>query len=173
MTGYVYAIRAGGLVKIGFSADPATRCNKIKADSPLPVRMMGVVQGGEADEAALHQRFASYRSHGEWFLLKGAVAEWVCTLDDCPKAQALPWEPGRVVPLSQPFGPHPLRHWREMVGVTLDDLATEIGTTRQSLSRIETGRQTPSLELAMRIEAATNGAVTASALGSAMQETAA
>ena len=90
MTGYIYAIRAGDRVKIGYSAEPAVRFNKIKADSPLPVRLMGVTPGDLTAEAALHQRFVEYRIHGEWFLLKGAVAEWVCSLDDPDLRAPLP-----------------------------------------------------------------------------------
>ena len=56
---------------------------------------------------------------------------------------------------------HPLRTYRERSRQSLEELAKECGTTRATLSRIETGRQNPSLDLMDRIRTATGGAVRA------------
>jgi len=56
---------------------------------------------------------------------------------------------------------HPLRAYRERSGISLAKLADLVGTTRQSLFRIEGGSQNPTLEMMAKITAATNGEVTA------------
>lgn len=56
---------------------------------------------------------------------------------------------------------HPLRTYRELASQSLEELAKECGTTRATLSRVETGRQNPSLDLIDRIRTATGGAVRA------------
>lgn len=56
---------------------------------------------------------------------------------------------------------HPLRSYRRKNGLQLDDLAEKTGVSRSTLSRIETRRAAPSLDLVRRLIAATNGAVSA------------
>lgn len=57
--------------------------------------------------------------------------------------------------------PHPLRRYRLDNGLSLDELALKSRTSKATLSRIETGLQTPSLSLIRRISTATDGALTA------------
>ena len=52
---------------------------------------------------------------------------------------------------------HPLRAYRDRAGLSLEDLAKKSDTTRATLSRIENGRQNPSMALVSRIVMATNG----------------
>jgi transcriptional regulator with XRE-family HTH domain len=56
---------------------------------------------------------------------------------------------------------HPLRTYRKRANKSLEELAKECGTTRATLSRVETGHQSPSLDLIDRIRTATGGAVRA------------
>jgi hypothetical protein len=51
---------------------------------------------------------------------------------------------------------HPLRLWRKQNGVTLMELANVSKTTPSSISRIENGKQLPSLSLLVRLVNATN-----------------
>jgi transcriptional regulator with XRE-family HTH domain len=67
---------------------------------------------------------------------------------------------------------HPLRTYRERHGISLAKLAEIVGTTRQSLFRIEGGTQRPALDMMARIAAATNGEVTANDLVAAGQNSA-
>lgn len=82
MTGFIYAIRCMDRVKIGFSTDPILRFNKVQSDNAEPCRLLGVIAGDLDLEAELHSRFSEYHIRGEWFHLKGAVAEFVCTMDE-------------------------------------------------------------------------------------------
>ena len=90
MTEFVYAIECRGHVKIGVSVNPKSRAGKVSADCPFETVLRGFVPGGYDLEHDLHERFSEYRVKGEWFLLRGDVAEWV---------EALPMEepkPGRT-----------------------------------------------------------------------------
>ncbi len=65
----VYFVRSGfvGDVKIGTAIDVAKRIRGMQTGHPQKLRILRVVEGGRAEEAALHQRFAEFRTGGEWF----------------------------------------------------------------------------------------------------------
>lgn len=69
MTGFVYFIHAPEVarVKIGFATNVASRVNKIRSDSPVPVLLIGQMPGTLADEANMHRRFEAFRINREWF----------------------------------------------------------------------------------------------------------
>jgi transcriptional regulator with XRE-family HTH domain len=50
---------------------------------------------------------------------------------------------------------HPLRAYRGRKALSLSALARQVGTSKATLSRIENGRQEPSLALVAKIKAAT------------------
>lgn len=54
--------------------------------------------------------------------------------------------------------PHPLRDWREKQTpkVTLSVLAEQVSVTPSHLSEIETGKNTPSLDLAIKLSRITS-----------------
>ncbi len=56
---------------------------------------------------------------------------------------------------------HPLAIYRESAALSASALAVLADTTRQTIHRIETGKQNPSLGLIRRLVGATNGAVSA------------
>lgn len=50
---------------------------------------------------------------------------------------------------------HPMRAWRDAHKITLARLAGTVGVTASHLSEIETGKNAPSLDLAVRLSRAT------------------
>lgn len=78
----VYFIYAPSLelVKIGFSVDPYKRLSKIRSDSPVPLVMLSVIDGGKEVEAELHDRFSELRTVGEWFRHEGELEEFAQSL---------------------------------------------------------------------------------------------
>lgn len=78
---YFATARSVNLVKIGYSQNPQTRFVQIRADSPIPTQLERVCGGSRDDEAALHERFAKYRSKGEWFLLAPEIEAHMAQLD--------------------------------------------------------------------------------------------
>ena len=65
----LYAIQAGagGPIKIGFSDDPQARLSAIQIGNHAVCRIIFLMEGGMADEAALHEELASDHIRGEWF----------------------------------------------------------------------------------------------------------
>lgn len=68
----IYFIKASqsGAIKIGTSNDPRGRFAALQTGSPEPLELIGVMPGQMDEEKRLHQTFARFRMHGEWF--KGA-----------------------------------------------------------------------------------------------------
>lgn len=67
---YVYFIQGQStrLVKIGItSGNVYSRLATIQANSPDTLKLLKAVKGDSKYESELHKRFASVRSHGEWF----------------------------------------------------------------------------------------------------------
>ncbi|MHC2481591.1 GIY-YIG nuclease family protein [Rhizobium leguminosarum] len=85
---YVYAIEGAGLVKIGRAVAPEYRRVTLQSGSPVNLKLRGFVVGDHRLERELHDRFAAYRRHGEWFSLIGIVAEWVDGLTVEEQAEA-------------------------------------------------------------------------------------
>lgn len=58
---WVYFAERDGLVKIGYSANVDRRMRQLRA------RLLAVMPGGPYVEWQMHQLFAEYHAHGEWF----------------------------------------------------------------------------------------------------------
>ena len=71
------------LIKIGRSGDPETRFEQLRLLSPVPLEIVGLIEGGSAVEAALHQRFDHLHSHGEWFHATNELRRfaWFATME--------------------------------------------------------------------------------------------
>lgn len=65
--GFVYLVRGGDCIKIGTAKDVKKRLSGLQTGSPLKLEMLTYFRGDTTVENALHQRFESLRSHGEWF----------------------------------------------------------------------------------------------------------
>lgn len=73
----IYFIQCGDRIKIGHSAKPKMRFNKIASDAPMPCKMLGVIEGGLDVEREVHQNFANQRVHGEWFLTSDRLFRFI------------------------------------------------------------------------------------------------
>jgi transcriptional regulator with XRE-family HTH domain len=56
---------------------------------------------------------------------------------------------------------HPMRRYRRIKGIPLEALAQATNISRGTLSRIETGKQNPSVDLMRRLIAASDGVLSA------------
>ncbi|CAL9648598.1 GIY-YIG nuclease family protein [Streptomyces sp. enrichment culture] len=54
-------------VKIGVATRPEARLDDLRVGSPVPLHLIWKTRGGRALESVLHEYFAPYRIHGEWF----------------------------------------------------------------------------------------------------------
>lgn len=65
----VYLVRVGehGPVKIGKADDPAARLSELQVANHEKLHLLRVWEGGRAEEAALHARFADLHIRGDWY----------------------------------------------------------------------------------------------------------
>lgn len=75
--GYIYAIRGGDFIKIGYSRQPMRRLHSLGTGSPDRLDLIGFVPGTKIDEAAIHQRLAPHCHRAEWFRAEGAVLDFI------------------------------------------------------------------------------------------------
>lgn len=65
----VYLLQQGdaGPVKIGSTASLRQRLSALQTASPVPLRVLALLPGGQDEERALHARFTEHRLRGEWY----------------------------------------------------------------------------------------------------------
>ena len=145
MTGFIYAIRCMDRVKIGHSNDPLRRLVDARVWSPYPAELLGVIEGSQADERALHRRFAPSRCYGEWFAICDDVQAFIDTLHEITetfgkKTQTVPETCALLIKR------------RKQVNMTQSELGRIIGAKKFTISRIENGTQVPTTAMAAALE---------------------
>lgn len=79
----IYFVQEEGLfrnkVKIGFTDNIKNRISGLRGGSPSALKLVLLLSGTTQDEAGYHERFATYRLHGEWFSygLKLRLFVWI------------------------------------------------------------------------------------------------
>lgn len=76
----IYFIKAGGYVKIGFSADPVARLRQLQTSSPIEMEIILTMKGLQTTEATLHRVFEDLqveRGGTEWFRYSGRLKSCV------------------------------------------------------------------------------------------------
>ena len=76
---YLYCIgSSNGMIKYGYSKDPASRLRSLQTGSSDELVLLESVCVGDRDvracERELHREFAVYRTRGEWFCLEPTQA---------------------------------------------------------------------------------------------------
>lgn len=88
--GYVYCIgerdRAVG-VKVGYSVNPTARVAELQTGNPRELVLLGAIEGTEADERDLHERYVADNLIGEWFRPTAALlSEFDIEAEEVPAA---------------------------------------------------------------------------------------
>lgn len=75
---YTYFVQAGdgGPIKIGSTKNLLIRLRTLCAMSPVPLKLLGVMKGGDAEERC-HVRLGAFRLHGEWFAPSSLVLAFI------------------------------------------------------------------------------------------------
>lgn len=76
-TGYVYFLRAGNVVKIGFTTNLRQRWAALRIANPETTFICHFVKGTQRTEREFHKRFSEYRVRGEWFDIRGRLAKYL------------------------------------------------------------------------------------------------
>jgi hypothetical protein len=65
--GYVYFIRQGDWVKIGYSANPHKRLSGLQTSNPKPLTLLKTIKADQSYEKHLHNQLMYANVRGEWF----------------------------------------------------------------------------------------------------------
>lgn len=79
--GFVYFVERGGLIKVGWTGNPARRFGNL-----MPDRVLLVLRGTMQDEHRVHAAFASAHQMGEWFRPTADLLGFIDGLSDTPDA---------------------------------------------------------------------------------------
>lgn len=66
----IYFIQAeqGGLIKIGYSSNPANRLYNLQMYCPIPLKILATIKDApQTKEGYIHFNLIKSRQHGEWF----------------------------------------------------------------------------------------------------------
>lgn len=139
----VYMIQAGenGPVKIGYSAEPDRRLMELQVAHWTTLTLVRLLEGGEADEGALHSRFNHLRLRGDWHSYStelfgdvGLVDVPIGRLHDLPPLSFVATLPiGKRVAIARHRLGLSQRELAEMTGVSASAVAqweTEMGGIR-------------------------------------------
>lgn len=77
---YTYFIGAadGTEVKIGRSKQPGVRLGQLQTGRPEPLYLYGYIPHKTPNtEKELHEKFAEYRLHGEWFIYSPDIRSYI------------------------------------------------------------------------------------------------
>lgn len=130
MNGFIYFIRCGEFVKIGFSKVPDVRFRALETASPHPITLAAKHPGTEKDEAALHLLLSEHHHRREWFR-------------SCPQIEGIITNgiPRFMHPIAfEAVGPVPkdaIRMARAALGESQIEFARRIGVTQPTLCRWE------------------------------------
>ncbi len=142
----IYFVQEKGLfrsrVKIGFTDNVKNRLSGLRVSSPSILKLILLLPGTTQDEIGYHERFASYRIHGEWFSygLKLRLFVWVnqlgselanpeseVNLEPNPKVEP---EPKPEIDFTKETEPEEDRETQEAIILRLNS----VGKTRQEIA---------------------------------------
>lgn len=75
---YVYIIKSGEFVKIGYSSNFCSRLENLKSSNPTQMEIIGLFIGGRKEEAMLHNKFKQFLLRNEWFIYNEEIQQY-CT----------------------------------------------------------------------------------------------
>lgn len=79
--GFVYFVERAGLIKVGWTMDPARRFGNL-----MPDRVLLLLRGTMQDEHRVHAAFSSAHETGEWFRPTADLMTFIEGLRDTPDA---------------------------------------------------------------------------------------
>jgi DNA-binding transcriptional regulator YdaS (Cro superfamily) len=156
MTGFVYFLRCGDFVKIGYSANPKRRLRYLQTATPFDFELLGVHPGAKWQEKQLHKIFASSRHRHEWFRADQTILE--IAMSGLPSMDAPPQRP--PAPPRRDFPPSKLAEYLLANSIRAHAFAGQIGVLPSTVHRWLYGIRRPSCAGLFKIERFTKGQVT-------------
>lgn len=74
---WIYFIRSGDAVKIGFATNVDARFSSIQTSNPNKIELLAKFPGSTEDEYKTHMMFRHLHIRGEWFRDDAAIREYI------------------------------------------------------------------------------------------------
>lgn len=150
--GFVYFIRGGAVIKIGFATNVLNRMRDLQIGSPHALHLLGYMPGSIYEEKRLHRLFSAHRSHGEWFRRSPELLAFISENTTLPE---------RVTVTASRLSAHSrLRALLDDADITVAGFAVILRASPERAQGIVDGTVKPSAREAKRLDKATLGAVT-------------
>lgn len=142
----VYFVQAGegGPIKIGVACNVEKRIGKMRVDNAAKLTLLGVIDGGRAEEKSLHNRFGDAWIRGEWFRPEPLLVDWI-------NANTSPYRyprTRRAMPAHDAAAELSIKVHESGTAI---EAAARLGITRASLHNVITGRTRPNRRTAEKI----------------------
>lgn len=126
----IYFLSDGENIKVGYSENVKKRINSIQVANPKKLSAELVIEGDYFLEQKIHLDLQEYRVNGEWFYISDAVKTYIDKLRD----KDLRWKLGLI---GQKSEINALRNARLEAQYCLEDVANDLGITKQSVYELE------------------------------------
>lgn len=133
----IYFIEYGNLIKIGYAKNPAKRIKEIQSNYPLPLGIVGIIDGERSEEQKLHFKFKEYHVNKEWFEKSISILNFV-------KEKQIQYKVD-ILNFRKSFDT--LKGYRVRMGYALRDMAIEMNMKIPSVQAIEIGFENNSVNL--------------------------
>ncbi len=75
--GYVYFLRSGDAIKIGFSIEPNQRKSGLQVGNPVELETLGTVSVSKITEREAKDKFNHLKIRGEWFRAEPELLDFI------------------------------------------------------------------------------------------------
>lgn len=103
--GYVYFLRAGDAIKIGFSIEPNQRKSGLQVGNPLELETLATVSVNKITEREAKDKFNHLKIRGEWFRAEPELLDYIAGF---VRKRPVPQPPDDV-----PRDPHKFKQWAD------------------------------------------------------------
>lgn len=103
--GYVYFLRAGDAIKIGFSIEPNQRKSGLQVGNPVELETLATVSVNKITEREAKDKFNHLKIRGEWFRAEPELLEFIAGFT---RRRPAPQAPDDV-----PLDPHKFKPWAD------------------------------------------------------------
>jgi hypothetical protein len=103
--GYVYFLRAGDAIKIGFSIEPNQRKSGLQVGNPVELETLATVSVNKITEREAKDKFNHLKIRGEWFRAEPELLDFIAGF---ARRRPAPQPPDDV-----PLDPHKFKQWAD------------------------------------------------------------
>lgn len=127
----IYFVNHTDFIKIGYTVDIRKRISDLQLSCPIPISVVGLIDGTIREEKVLHEKFKDIWSHGEWFRYTKELSDFIESLD-----KSMIWKYG-FDNFREKLEENIIRKCRIESNTTIRDLAKMVGISEKGINAME------------------------------------